>query len=72
MPVRGALVGVLSEFCSGAASEAWGVGMIEFGGFFTRVGFLLAALAQHPDDYADEGESERDANSAADDETDVG
>lgn len=72
MSVRGALVGVLSEFCGDAASEAWGVRMIEFGGFFIGVGFLLAALAQHPEDYANEGEGERDSDSAADDQTDVG
>jgi len=36
------------------------------------VGFLLAALAEEPEDYADEGEGEGDADCAADYEAEVG
>jgi len=41
-------------------------------GIVVGVGFLLAALAEEPEDYADEGEGEGDADCAADDEAEVG
>lgn len=74
------------DFCSGGARVAVGffLALVEFGcadegavafdfgGVFVGVGFLLAALTEEPEDYAEEGEGEGDADCATDDEAEVG